>query len=213
MTTDLALFPIPGCVTFPGTIMPLHVFEPRYRAMVKHCVDNKMLMGVCHTQKVVRPKKDGQTLDESLASNQATYKPHQVFSAGECELVETLDDGRLFIRVHMAERFVLSREVQSLPFSIYQCESYCDVPLREEEVERLQLTKEKILKRLTVITNDIPEVFSIVTSDEWREKDPVDFAFSLFSVLNFNVEVQQEILEMKSPLERLNLTLNIINHN
>ena len=31
--TDIALFPIPNCVAFPGTVFPLHVFEPRYRSL------------------------------------------------------------------------------------------------------------------------------------------------------------------------------------
>ena len=31
---EVALFPIPDLVAFPGTVIPLHVFEPRYRKMV-----------------------------------------------------------------------------------------------------------------------------------------------------------------------------------
>src|SRR5687768_4611184 len=33
---DLALFPLPSAVLFPGMLMPLHVFELRYRAMTEH---------------------------------------------------------------------------------------------------------------------------------------------------------------------------------
>ena len=35
---EVALFPIPDLVAFPGTVIPLHVFEPRYRKMVHDCV-------------------------------------------------------------------------------------------------------------------------------------------------------------------------------
>lgn len=35
----LPVFPLPGLVLFPGTRLPLHLFEPRYRAMVAHCLD------------------------------------------------------------------------------------------------------------------------------------------------------------------------------
>ncbi len=211
MALELALFPIPGCVTFPGTVMPLHVFEPRYRAMVKHCVDNQMPMGICHTRKVLSPAKDGQSVKERLSSNQSTYKPQSVFSAGKCEVMETLDDGRLLIHVHLSGRFKLSRELQSLPFSICLCEPYDDIALEPEVLGELELVKEKIIKRLIVMTNDIPELRAIVGSKEWEEKDPEEFAFGLFGTFNFEADVQQKILEMTSPLERLTTALEIIN--
>lgn len=35
---DLPVFPLPKLVLFPGTVLPLHVFEPRYRAMMADCL-------------------------------------------------------------------------------------------------------------------------------------------------------------------------------
>lgn len=37
---ELPLFPLPSVVLFPGTSIALHVFEPRYRAMMQHCIDH-----------------------------------------------------------------------------------------------------------------------------------------------------------------------------
>jgi ATP-dependent Lon protease len=34
----IPVFPLPQVVLFPGAILPLHVFEPRYRAMLAHCL-------------------------------------------------------------------------------------------------------------------------------------------------------------------------------
>ena len=34
----LKVFPLPSLVLFPGTAVPLHIFEPRYRAMVKDAI-------------------------------------------------------------------------------------------------------------------------------------------------------------------------------
>jgi Lon protease-like protein len=36
---ELPVFPLPNAVLFPGTSMGLHIFEPRYRAMMRHCVE------------------------------------------------------------------------------------------------------------------------------------------------------------------------------
>jgi Lon protease-like protein len=48
----LPLFPL-DLVLFPGTPLPLHIFEPRYREMISECLDQKRLFGV------VRAKEDG----------------------------------------------------------------------------------------------------------------------------------------------------------
>jgi Lon protease-like protein len=36
---EVALFPIPDSVNFPGVPCPLHVFEPRYRKMAQHLLE------------------------------------------------------------------------------------------------------------------------------------------------------------------------------
>jgi Lon protease-like protein len=48
----LPLFPL-DLVLFPGSPLPLHIFEPRYREMISECADQKKTFGV------VRAKEDG----------------------------------------------------------------------------------------------------------------------------------------------------------
>ncbi|MBW2375273.1 MAG: LON peptidase substrate-binding domain-containing protein [Deltaproteobacteria bacterium] len=36
----LPVFPLPRVVFFPGTALPLHLFEPRYTEMIEDCLDN-----------------------------------------------------------------------------------------------------------------------------------------------------------------------------
>ncbi|MFO0685878.1 MAG: LON peptidase substrate-binding domain-containing protein [Sandaracinus sp.] len=36
---ELPVFPLPSAVLFPGVSMGLHLFEPRYRAMMRHCLE------------------------------------------------------------------------------------------------------------------------------------------------------------------------------
>jgi len=42
----LPIFPLPNVVLFPGTVMPLHVFEPRYRALTRDVLAGRKLMGI-----------------------------------------------------------------------------------------------------------------------------------------------------------------------
>ena len=42
------LFPLPGVVLFPHAVLPLHIFEPRYRQMVAHCVEGNEQFGLIY---------------------------------------------------------------------------------------------------------------------------------------------------------------------
>lgn len=44
------LFPLPKVFLYPGTLMPLHVFEPRYRQMVDDLLDRPGLIVICSIQ-------------------------------------------------------------------------------------------------------------------------------------------------------------------
>ena len=85
------VFPLPNVFLFPGTRMPLHVFEPRYRALVRDLLDGpgRLVLG---------------TLRESGAKpflSGACGKPEFLRIGGLGEIVqhEQLDDGRFYILV------------------------------------------------------------------------------------------------------------------
>ena len=40
------IFPLPDVTFFPHTLMPLHVFEPRYRVMIRHVMEGDHEFGV-----------------------------------------------------------------------------------------------------------------------------------------------------------------------
>ncbi len=210
--TDIALFPIPDCVSFPGTTFPLHVFEPRYRSMVKHCLENNQLLGIAHTQKVVSQGKAGQSLEEALSSNQTTYKPFPIFSAGRCELLKTLDDGRMYLQVHMESRFIKITEKQTLPFSICHCEPYLDTETSIHFPD-LETLKQKVLNRLIVMTSNVPDVQKLLASEQWAKKEATAFSFEIFALFQLEADIQQSILEMTSATERLNYLLELLNTN
>src|SRR5258706_13477138 len=42
----IPLFPLPNVVLFPGMALPLHIFEPRYRAMVRDALRGPRLIGM-----------------------------------------------------------------------------------------------------------------------------------------------------------------------
>lgn len=98
----LPLFPLPGVVLFPGTLLPLHIFEPRYRAMVSDALAGEKLIGMA-------------MLDLSRGS----AEPPPVFPVGGAGRIveqERLDDGRFNIILEGVWRYRIVREESSAPY-------------------------------------------------------------------------------------------------
>jgi hypothetical protein len=208
---NVALFPIPNSVNFPGVPVPLHVFEPRYRRMVRYCIENELMMGVCHTEKVIHANTREQTREEALSTNQSTYKPCKVFSAGKVELIDELDDGRMAIVVNCEVRLQLKQERQTLPFSIWQCEAYDDKPVSGEALSRLNQTHQKIMQRLLTIGHDNDEFHTMLKSDHWQKLTAVEFSFIVNSLFGIPAEIKQDLLEMFDTQQRLEFILDMLN--
>ncbi len=71
----LSIFPLPGALLFPGLHLPLHIFEPRYRAMVSDAMARDRRIGM------IQPSDDEDGL-------------YRVGCVGRIADVEALDDGR-----------------------------------------------------------------------------------------------------------------------
>lgn len=217
MDTDklesIALFPIPNCVVFPGMVFPLHVFELRYRNMVQQCLESKMPIAICHTEKVIHAVEPAENTKEALSKNQDTYKPVNIFCAGLCELVNTTNDNRLLINVYVDRRLELIKEVQTLPYTIAKCRPYLDAVLDVNEIAETEILKDKILHRLIAFAGNDQDVIARLKSDEWQEKSAQAFSFEVFSIIQLEADLQQSILEDRSALSRLQTVLNVLNEN
>ena len=96
----LSIFPLGGAILFPGLQLPLHVFEPRYRALVGSALarDRKIAM--------IQPQAAGEGAPL-----------FEVGCVGRIGEVEALDDGRFNIVLEGEHRFRLMRELDvATPF-------------------------------------------------------------------------------------------------
>ena len=98
--TRLSIFPLPGAIVFPGLQLPLHIFEPRYRALVSDAL--------------VKDRRIAMIQPQSAIEGAPLFTIGCVGKIGE---VEALDDGRYNIVLEGEARFRLLREVEaSTPF-------------------------------------------------------------------------------------------------
>ena len=98
---SLPLFPLPETVFFPHTLLPLHVFEPRYRAMVADCLAGEKRMAVVR----LLPGWEGDYYGRPPV--------HAVAGAGEVMEAERLPDGRYNILLKGFARVLIEEEIGS----------------------------------------------------------------------------------------------------
>jgi Lon protease-like protein len=92
------LFPLAGAILFPRAQLPLHIFEPRYREMVRDAVDGDGMIAIVQPQ-LVEVKDD---------RKQPLYP---VGCVGEIVGLEELEDGRFNIVLNGSNRFRIVSEV------------------------------------------------------------------------------------------------------
>jgi Lon protease-like protein len=103
----LPVFPLTGALLLPGSLLPLHIFEPRYRNMVEDALASDKVFGMIQP---VAPRHDNRPLPGAETETPDLYK---IGCAGYIEEWEKLDDGRYFIQLKGASRF---RFAEELPF-------------------------------------------------------------------------------------------------
>ncbi len=118
MTRRIPLFPLPGVVLLPGTLLPLHVFEPRYRAMVADALEGDRTIGMA----MLKPGWE--------ASSEAPGI-YPIGGAGEIVESEALEDGRYNILLEARFRFRVVGETAPDPYRVAQVEEVFSVPFRE----------------------------------------------------------------------------------
>jgi uncharacterized protein len=102
----ISIFPLPGAILFPGMQMPLHIFEPRYRALVKDALARDRRIGMIQPQRA----EEGAPL-------------YTIGCLGKIGEVEALDDGRFNLVLEGESRFRLLRELDAAtPFRQIEAE-------------------------------------------------------------------------------------------
>ncbi|MES2754854.1 MAG: LON peptidase substrate-binding domain-containing protein [Pseudomonadota bacterium] len=98
--TRLSIFPLPGALLFPEMRLPLHIFEPRYRALVSDAMARDRRIGMIQPRPGAGGGGDAPALFE-------------IGCVGRIAEVEALDDGRYNLILEGIARFRLVREIDA----------------------------------------------------------------------------------------------------
>jgi Lon protease-like protein len=183
----LPLFPLP-VVLFPGTPLPLHIFEPRYREMLKDVQITNNLFGL--------PFWD--------ASETEAAKPEigTLGCVAEVREVQPLEDGRSNVLTVGVIRFRLEDYVETGDTYFVGEVSYFEDEEDDEELlkPRAEVVRDLFL-RLAQASRDITGDRSELP--EMPEITPEHLSFFVAAAIDFDAKVKYEMLGMRSTAERL----------
>ncbi len=120
MSLKLPLFPLPGVVLLPGTLLPLHIFEPRYRAMVADALAGDRTIGMA----MLKAGADADSVRSPV---------YAIGGAGEIIEYEELDDGRYNILLEGKFRYrILDEAKSSSPYRMARVETLPSHPFASD---------------------------------------------------------------------------------
>ncbi len=185
------LFPL-ELVLFPKAALPLHVFEPQYRALLRHCLLHQEPFGV-------------------LAIRQGAEVGGQAASFGvgtlaHIEEVSRLPDGRSDVLARGGERFRVRRRVAGAPYPRAEVEALGDLPsawYASSVVGDLRRAYRAYRRSVRGLGLEVP-LF------EELPQDPESLSWAIADHLLVELSARQELLEERRPLVRIRRELSLL---
>ena len=168
----IPLFPL-NVVLLPGAALPLHIFEPRYRAMVKNCLEEKSEFGILLS------------LPKGVARVGCTAEILNVAKRYEDGRMDILTAGRAPFRVVelLTEDPLLEGHVDYLE----DRENPVDARIQRELVELFEAC-------YTLIFKDYPKIL--------QGAEPEEISYLVAATLPLELWWKQQILELRSEADR-----------
>ena len=186
----IPLFPLPGAILFPRSQLPLHIFEPRYRDMVRDALEGPGRIGMIQPQ---APDDEGAPL-------------YPVGCVGEIVGVEELEDGRYNIVLLGTNRFRLMSETD-LDTAYRNAEVDTDA-FDESEPPPLSMTLRAEVEREARRLGDAMRL-----SVDWaavRRLDDEMLVNAIAQVAPFDVGAKQAQLEAATLSDRADLLVQLM---
>jgi len=177
MIDFLPLFPL-KMVVFPGEQVNLHIFEPRYRQLIRECDENKITFGIpTYLNKKVQP----------IGTEMKLQK-----------IVKKHPDGAMDITTLALSTFRIDKFYQEAPNKLY---AGADIERIKDVDDGDTTITEKILDR-------IGDLFKLLKIKKTVPTDPVAFyTFNVAHNVGFSIEQEYEFLQIISEKERQDFLL------
>lgn len=184
----LPIFPLPETILLPSEVLPLHVFEPRYRDMVRDALQGNRIIGMTRLEPGFERNYHGD--------------PHvyPVGCAGVIAQHQALPDGRYVIVLVGVQKFRIAEELpRSTLYRQVRVEHQPDVTTAEERASLQSLRLELI--------HELPEILRAtrgedISTEDLGKLDDNQLVAVATQVLQLSTDEKQALLESSGLVMR-----------
>ena len=194
----LPLFPLPQTVFYPNTLLPLHIFEPRYRQMVSDALEGGRKIGMV----LLLPGWE--------ANYYAAPPTASVGCMGEIEKHIRLEDGKYNMVLKGLCRFQIIEETEGKPYRLAKIEQQPEIN-DQNLVAGPNLLKEELIRHCNQYLHLLP------SGKNFKKEMHLDACKTLSHLtdqiayqLNLTVEQKQKLLEEQDVLPRIDAIHSMI---
>jgi len=185
LSSILRIFPLAEVVLFPGTLLPLHIFEPRYRAMLADALNDDRTIGMVLLRAGAR--------SEAPATGEARPSVYPVGCAGRVIEHELLPDGRSIIVLQGVTKFRIKSELDvETPYRSVAVQALYEAPA---PADQMRIWREDLRTRMS----------TYLTARSVAESERIDGIFDKLEIeriVNYLcAALPLEVVEKQSLLE------------
>jgi len=187
----LPIFPLPGAVLLPHALVPLHIFEPRYRKMTRDCQEGLGALALAN-------------VPDERAAGERPPRVLPVMGVGVLARVDPLPDGRFNIVLRGVQRVFLEEELPAgEPYRLVRASALASraSPLAAGKANDL---KRLVLALSAALRNDEIQALAQLAT---RANDPGDLADIVAGALLASPRERQAVLEAADVGQRLELVI------
>ena len=166
------LFPL-GLVLIPRELVPLHIFEERYKQMIGECLEHEREFGIVWLS------------DDGLKDIGCSARIDRV--------LERFDDGRLNILVEGVKPFRLVRRIDDLPYPAGDVQPLSDDPEDPDDARAIAAARARYADLVAEVTDERPDDETLAQLD----------AYGMAATLDVGLDAKQELLELRTERARL----------
>jgi ATP-dependent Lon protease len=191
----LPIFPLPNVLLLPNMVVPLHIFEERYKRMVNDCLQGNRLLGLF-------------LLRQGWDEEGATPTPYDVGGMGRITRAARYPNGSMDILLSGLARVHVLGYVQHKPYLIAEVEMWPDEPDDSEGVEALTRRMVGLFERFVIAKagegHELLKNLKLLAS-------PIDLLHLVVTNMPLDVHHKQEILNLRPIDERITMMITFLN--
>lgn len=186
---SVAMFPLPNIVLLPGALLPLHIFEPRYREMTRDVLEGSGLIALAR----LRPGYEATDGDQPAV--------HPMLGIGRVIASDQLEDGRYNILVRGLIRAHIAAELpQPSGYRVIHAQRVHD---SDGEPAVLAAMHQKLIALCDQLSRALDQGGEQLRELVRSEESPSGCADVVSAALITELDERQRLLETNDPAERL----------